>query len=54
MSIRTVAALGLLGVAVPASLAAQSRTQVDYMTTIEGVLFQYSTDRSCSCSVVMA
>ena len=36
MNTRVVAALSLLGVAVPASSAAQSRTPVDYMATIEG------------------
>ena len=37
MSIREVAALSLLGVAIPMSLAAQGRTPADYMATIEGV-----------------
>ena len=37
MSIRVVAALMLLGVAIPMSLAAQGRTAADYMAAIEGV-----------------
>ncbi len=37
MSIRVVAALILLGVAIPMSLAAQGRTPADYMAAIEGV-----------------
>ncbi len=37
MSIRVVAALSLLGVAIPMSLAAQGRTPADYMAAIEGV-----------------
>ncbi len=37
MSIRVVAALSLLGVAIPMSLAAQGRSPADYMTAIEGV-----------------
>ena len=36
MSIRVIAALSLLGVAIPASTAAQSRTVADYMVAIEG------------------
>ncbi len=36
MSIRAVAAVSLLGVAIPASSAAQSRTPADYMAVIEG------------------
>ena len=37
MSMRAIAALSLMGVVLPASLAAQSRTQADYMAAIEGV-----------------
>ena len=36
MSIRAIATLSLLAVAVPASSAAQSRTAADYMAAIEG------------------
>ena len=36
MSIRIIAALSLLGVAIPATSAAQSRTAADYMAAIEG------------------